>query len=74
MFVVKIIGWKEGLKKISMTKLLQKRLGINLAQAKDITDDVLYGKTIVLNINTDEDAKNLAAELYELGAIVKIEN
>jgi ribosomal protein L7/L12 len=73
MALLRIIGWKEGLKKVSMTKLLQERLGLSLSHAKKITDDVLDGKTIFLNIEDEKTAESLAENLFKIDAIVKIE-
>lgn len=74
MAVLKIVGWRAGLQKIPMTKLLREKLGINLAHAKGITDDVLKGKRIFINLDEREKAESLADELFEIGAIVKIEH
>lgn len=74
MSVLKITGWRKGLKKIAMTNLLKDGLGISLAEAKGMTGDVLDGKVIFITVDDGPAAKNLASELSEIGAIVKIEN
>ena len=73
MAILQIIGWKEGLKKVAMTKILRQRLALDFFQAKGIIDDVLNEKTIILNFDDAKAAKGLAIELLECGAIVKIE-
>jgi hypothetical protein len=70
---LKIIGWRYGLQKITMTKLLRFHLDLDLAKAKHITDDVLDGKHFEYEFDDIEKAKVLAAELNEIGVIVEIE-
>lgn len=67
------IDRKTGLQKISMTKLLRERLGLDLKHAKGITNDVTDGKPIFLNTENEGAAKNLADELSAIGAIIEIE-
>ena len=74
MAVLMIAGWRAGLRKVGMTKALRQRLKMDLSGAKTITDEVLDGKTISLEIEDREEARSLAAELAALGAIVKIED
>ena len=70
---LKIVGYETGLKKISMTKLLQEKLELDLEESKKMTDAVMSGNVISLNIDDAEFAENLAEELGETGARVKIE-
>ena len=41
-----IVGWREGLLKISMSHVLQERLSLGLKDAKDCVDDVLAGRLV----------------------------
>ncbi len=36
-----IVGWREGLQKISMTRLLKEQAGLRLSEAKSCTDRFL---------------------------------
>ena len=69
-----IIGWNDGLQKVSMTKILRSKSGLGLKESKAVTDAVLDGEVIDLEIEDSEIAKELAAELTKIGAIVKIES
>ena len=71
--VLKVIGYRWGLEKVSMTKTYRDQVGLNLKQAKSLTDDLLEGKAIVLNIEDEEEAEALKEKLCKIGAIVKIE-
>jgi len=48
-----IEGWREGFKKISFTKLLQREAGLGLADAKHVTDEVLENKPIRVRVPTN---------------------
>ena len=45
---VVITGWRIGLRKINVTRILQARAGLGLAAAKALTDRVLDGETVVV--------------------------
>jgi ribosomal protein L7/L12 len=63
-----IIGWRKGLQKIPMTKLVQKYTSLGLSEAKSVTDRVLNGEVIVLTVNGDEEAASLVEQLKAIGA------
>ncbi len=71
---LKIIGWRYGLQKITMTKTLQARLSLGLREAKQCTDDVLDGKTVSFEIDNLATAKELADALDKISAVVEIES
>lgn len=66
-----IVGWREGLLKVSMTKLLQEHLGIGLREAKQATDAVLEGRIICYELEESQ-AEALAKALDNVGAIIEI--
>jgi hypothetical protein len=70
---VRITGWRAGLKKVSMTKAIRLHGGLNLALAKNCTDSVLDGKTVVVDVPTLNDAHVLVDELIALGAVAEVE-
>ena len=47
---VKLVGWKLGLRKISLTKLQMEYLGLSLKEAKTNTDKLLNNETVEINI------------------------
>ena len=70
---LKIVGWKTGLKKISMTQILRIEIFTNLVEAKMCTDAVLAGKKFEFNIEDEEKLKRTAKDLEEIGAIIEVE-
>lgn len=74
MIEVRITGWRDGLKKVQMTKEIRKYSGLGLAAGKKCTDGVLDGETVVVNVATESDAQALAAALASIGAIVELPN
>lgn len=65
---VDIFGWRTGLKKISMTHALKDHAGLPLGAAKAITDRVLLGEVVTVDLPTRGAAQFLAKQLQELGA------
>lgn len=68
MATITIVGWKLGFRKISHTKLIQNSAALSLAQAKGVTDQILAGETVELEID-DGKAESFRQQLQELGAI-----
>jgi hypothetical protein len=68
-----IIGWREGLLKISMTDLLQEHLSLTLTDAKATVDAVVAGQTASFILDTEIDATLLRDQLEHIGAIVELE-
>jgi len=65
-------GWKEGLKKISLTNLLREKAGLSLTQAKLNVDAIVDGVTIEVKCSTISKMESLVREATELGAICKV--
>ena len=68
-----IVGWREGLLKISMTQVLHERLPLSVKDAKGCVDDVLDGKVISFELGDRAEAESLSNALKEVGATVEIE-
>ena len=65
-----IEGWRVGFNKVAFTKLLQQELNLSLSVAKDMTDQVLEGKSVAISV-TNEDRERVASLAQGLGAIVR---
>lgn len=61
-----ITGWRAGLKKVSLTKLLHDACGYSLSQAKGITDSVLDNQSVTLELPDDQFAQ-IVVSLKEIG-------
>lgn len=54
-------SWREGLEKVSLTKLQMDKLGISLKESKSNVDSLLEDEKIILEI----DDENLAIEFFK---------
>lgn len=70
---IKLTGWNEGLKKVSLTKLQTKHLDLSLKEAKENVDLLLEGFEIEIVVTSEENAENFINEAKEIGVICKIE-
>jgi ribosomal protein L7/L12 len=68
-----IVGWREGLLKISMVHILQDHLSLSLTDAKATVDAIAAGQTVSFILNHQVDAAALRDELERVGAIVELE-
>ena len=71
---LKIIGWRTGMLKISMSHVLQEHLSLGLKDAKDCVDNVLAGKVVSFTLEDLARADPLVQALEDVGAIVEIES
>lgn len=69
---LKITGWKPGIHTISITRMLNDRLGIGLKNAKQFTEDVIDDKVVSFDMQNIVEATALRDELIELGAIAEV--
>jgi len=69
-----LIGWKPGLRKISLGDLLQAKAGLTPKQAKDCVDRLLDGDDVVIDVSTRVNAEDLIKEASSLGAICTVED
>jgi len=68
MAIVEISNWQPGFQKVSCTKLLKASAGLDLADAKRITDGVLAGELQLVQVSSLSAAVELVAALQQLGA------
>jgi len=67
-----IVGWQPGMAKVSVTTLLQREFNMPLDQAKRLTDAIIRGEPVKLDLPTRGQADTVAAELPALGAVVEV--
>ncbi len=65
-------GWVYGLKKISLTELLQEKCGLTFKEAKSKTDALLEDETFVIETESIEKADELVREATAIGAVCEI--
>ena len=70
---VMLVGWKPGLRGVSLIKLLQAEAGLSLKAAKESVDRCLEGERVSISMPTEEAAEKLAQQASDLGAVVEIE-
>lgn len=66
-----LTDWSPGLRKVSLTKLLQREGGLSLREAKLSTDRFLEGEYVKVEFTSLEEAHQFAAEASRLGVTVK---
>lgn len=72
-YLVILDGWKPGMQKASLTKLIRSSASKGLAEAKFCTDEVLAGRPVALTFSTAADADAFCADARQLGASSKRE-
>jgi len=68
---VRFHGWRYRLRKVALTKLFQRALGVGLAAAKHLTDRVLAREEVIVEVESTA-AGALVREARELGAECEI--
>jgi hypothetical protein len=71
---VRVSGWEPGLRKISLTKLLQMSADKDLQEAKAMVDALIEGKGFEIYFDNEGVAKTFADHVRGLGAQVTIES
>lgn len=64
---VEINGWRKGMKKVSVTRLLAHQGGLGLSAAKHTTDHILDGDVVRVSVPTRAAATALAEALVAAG-------
>lgn len=64
--------WREGLKKVSLTKLQVELLGKSLKESKSNVDALLEGKEVIIEITSSELVDQFIEEAEKIGVNVKI--
>ena len=72
MNAVVITGWRTGLKKIFLTKLIRLYTGYGLAKGKHCVDEVLEGKKVVLAELSGQQVREFMVQAHEVGAICEV--
>ncbi len=70
---VMLVGWRPGLRGVSLIKLLQSEAGLSLKAAKQSVDRCLEGERVSIPMPTEEAAERLAQQASDLGAVVEVE-
>lgn len=70
MITVRFSGWKEGLRKVALNRVLQRYLDISLAPAKAYVDRILAQQEVVLAVESRAVAENLVKDARALVEIV----
>lgn len=70
---LRLIGWRPGLNKVGLTRVLQSELGLSLSQAKRATDQVLQGEAVSLPVSDRQTADRAAQRVTALGADALVE-
>jgi len=65
--ILHLHGWQVGFNKVEFTKLMKEEVGLSLSDAKRITDRLLAGETVIVEVHNQMKVANQAREL---GAIV----
>ena len=66
--IVRVVGWKPGMRKISLTKLVQANAGKDLGKAKAMVDALLEGQPFDVSFDNEEAARSFSDQASALGA------
>lgn len=72
MTTVRLTGWQPGIRKISLTKLLQAKANLSLSAAKGMVDRVLEGHTALIELPSHVDVDAFISEIRALGALCEV--
>ena len=65
-------GWRSGLNKVALTRILCSRANISLAAAKHHVDELLAGHTVTLPLADTVTAEAIAREVSTVGAVAHV--
>lgn len=68
-----LIGYDTGLNKFEMVRILKEALELDEKESNKMTDALMNGNVISLKFEDSAFAENLAEELSQVGAKVKLE-
>lgn len=71
---LKIVGYQTGFQKVTLTRVLQDALELDEKESRKMSDAVMSGNVIALDIDDAEFVEALAEELEAVGAKVEIES
>lgn len=64
-------SWREGLEKVSLTKLQMDKLGLSLKESKSNVDSLLEDEKIILEIDDENLAREFLNEAEKIGVNCK---
>lgn len=65
MYTVRITGCRKGFNKITSCKLLREAAGISLTEALDLTNKIVEGHSVNVQVPTFEEAQILMGEMQK---------
>jgi ribosomal protein L7/L12 len=71
---LKLTGWREGLKKISLTETLKQNTTLSVKEAKDCVDRLLDGEVVIVDLLPTVNLQELVERVTDIGADCKIED
>lgn len=71
---LKIVGYQTGFQKVTLTKVLQESLELDEKESRKMSDAIISGNVIALDIDDAEFVEGLAEELEAVGAKVEVES
>ena len=74
MVTVKMIGWKEGLEKVSLTNLQTSLFSMSLKEAKENVDKLLDNKEVTIDISSKELAEDFIIKVSDIGVTCELSN
>lgn len=69
---VVLTGWRPGLQKVALDKLLCERAGLTLREALDSVNRLLAGERVSVPVASIAEARAIAAEAAALGATAEV--
>lgn len=73
MFTITFVGWRRGLDKIKLVKLIREDTQMTLRKAHSVVDELLAGARPTVTLNWRQDADYLLGEARRLGADVEMD-
>jgi hypothetical protein len=70
MKTVVLKGWNVGLNKVALNKLLRLHAGMSLSEAKASVDDILEGKHVSLNFDSEDQLASFCNQAISIGVIL----
>jgi hypothetical protein len=72
MTTIRLTGWRVGLRKVSLTKLLQEKARLPLVRAKHLVDEILEGRPVTVDLPECENPRDVSNAIRELGASCEV--
>ena len=67
-----IKGWKPGLNKVALTKVIRAYTGLGLAEGKSCADRILENRSVLFENLTAETAERFLNDIQEVGTVGEI--